>query len=326
MGRVDLRKIFSVGFPIIAPIVVKPLPGSPGYAGDLETVVAAAVKDAKLLDEGGVAANISSDLRGLGVDTYVSGVVGRDVFGGVVVRELTLWKVHTRYVGRSPRPTSIFMVIVDGDGERTMMGYRGASEALRLDRQLIEEIEPDWVHVSGYTLLNHGQEKGLAQFIKAATSKGFVSLDLEGVAYGARSLPLALEGAYVFCNLDEYRAYFRTNEVAPLSHPFTTLLKAGPRGSYLIRRGGLRRFRAFKTKVRDTNGAGDAFNAGFIYARLSGFADEEACVWGNACASLKVSLPGPHPRIGKERVEALVRGRLRTLLSRREGRYPPRPA
>ncbi len=30
----------------------------------------------------GVAANISSDLRGLGVDTYVSGVVGRDVFGG----------------------------------------------------------------------------------------------------------------------------------------------------------------------------------------------------------------------------------------------------
>jgi len=54
MGRVDLRKIFSVEFPNIAPVVVKPLPGSPGYAGDLERVIAAAVKDAKLLDEGGV--------------------------------------------------------------------------------------------------------------------------------------------------------------------------------------------------------------------------------------------------------------------------------
>src|SRR5438552_8493446 len=54
MGRADLRKIFSVEFPIIAPIVVKPPPGSPGYAGDLERVIAAAVKDAKLLDEGGV--------------------------------------------------------------------------------------------------------------------------------------------------------------------------------------------------------------------------------------------------------------------------------
>ena len=284
------------------------------------------ILDNPTLTASGVAANISSDLRGLGVDTYVSGVVGRDVFGDVVLRELRSWGVHTRCIGRSPKPTSIFMVIVDGDGERTMMGYRGASEALRLDRQLIEEIEPDWVHVSGYTLLNHGQEKGLAQFIKAATSKGFVSLDLEGVAYGARSLPLALEGAYVFCNLDEYRAYFRTNEVAPLSHPFTTLIKAGPRGSYLIRRGGMRRFRAFKTKVRDTNGAGDAFNAGFIYARLSGFGEEEACVWGNACASLKVSGSGPHPRIGKDKVEALVRGRLRRPSSRRGGRYPPRLA
>jgi len=187
----------------------------------------------------GVAANISADLRGLGVDTYVSGVVGRDVFGSVVVHELTSWGVHTRYIGRSLRPTSIFMVIVDGDGERTMIGYRGASETLRLDRQLIEEIKPDWVHVSGYTLLNRGQEKELGPFIKAATSKGVASLDLEGVAYSARSLPL--EGAYVFCNQDEYNSYFRTKEVAPLSYPFTTLLKAGPSGSYLIRRGGLRR-------------------------------------------------------------------------------------
>ena len=270
----------------------------------------------------GVAANISSDLRGLGVDTYVSGVVGEDVFGGFVVRELTSWGVRTRYIRRSRKPTSIFMVIVDRDGERTMLGYRGDSETLCLDRQLIEEIKPDWVHVSGYTLLNRGQEKALGPFIKAA-SKGFVSLDLEGVAYSARSLPL--EGAYVFCNLDEYHAFFKREEVAPHSYPFTTLVKAGPSGSYLMRGGGLRRFTAFKTKVRDANGAGDAFNAGYIYGKLRSFSDEEACVWGNACASLKVSSLGPHPRIAKRRVEALVRGRLRRLWSRRGGRYPPRP-
>ena len=114
--------------------------------------------------------------------------------------------------------------------------------------------------------------------------------------------------------------------MAPHSYSFTTILKNGPRGSYLISRGGLGRSEAFKTKVRDTNGAGDAFNAGFIYAKLRGFSDEEACVWGNACASVKVSSWGPHPRITKERVEALVRKRLRRLSSRRGGRYPPRPA
>jgi membrane complex biogenesis BtpA family protein len=51
---VDLRKIFPVELPIVAPIAVKSLPGSPGYAGDLERVIAAAVKDAKVLDESGV--------------------------------------------------------------------------------------------------------------------------------------------------------------------------------------------------------------------------------------------------------------------------------
>ncbi len=50
----DLRKIFSVELPIIAPIVLKPLPGSPGYGGDLEVVITAAVKEGKALEEGGV--------------------------------------------------------------------------------------------------------------------------------------------------------------------------------------------------------------------------------------------------------------------------------
>lgn len=50
----DLRKIFSLDFPIIAPVILKALPGSPGYAGNLERVIEAAVKDAKALDECGV--------------------------------------------------------------------------------------------------------------------------------------------------------------------------------------------------------------------------------------------------------------------------------
>jgi len=50
----DLAKIFKVDHPIIAPVILKALPGSPGYAGNLESVIEFAVKDAKLLDECGV--------------------------------------------------------------------------------------------------------------------------------------------------------------------------------------------------------------------------------------------------------------------------------
>ncbi len=265
------------------------------------------VVDNPRLSPSGVAANISSFLSHLGIDTYVSGVVGRDVFGKVVLGELRSWGVRTRYIRRSARPTGVFMIIVDGTGERTMIGYRGASETLHLDPRLVRSLGPNWVHVSGYTLLNRGLAGELGPFIKAAAMTAFVSLDLEGVAYSTNSL--RLEGATVFCNLDEYRAFFGAGEIAPRSHSFTTVVKAGPQGSYLLKQGRMQRFKAFRTRARDTNGAGDAFNAAFICARLSGLDEEDASVWGNACASLKVSRKGPHPRIGKGSIEALIRRR-----------------
>jgi len=259
-----------------------------------------------LLSPSGVAANISSTLRWLGIDTYVSGVVGGDVFGEVILRELGSWGVHTKYVGKSEGPTSFFLVIVDRTGERTMIGYRGASETLHLDPRLIETVRPDWVHVSGYTLLNKGIPKELGKFIEAALARGFFSLDLEGIAYSRTRL--RLEGTYVFCNLTEYHTFFASEKLASPSQPFTVVVKAGSKGSYLLKDRKVRRFGAFRAEARDTNGAGDAFNAAFICARLKGLEDDEASVWGNACASLKIAQLGPHPRISRERVEGMARG------------------
>lgn len=39
-------------------------------------------------------------------------------------------------------------------------------------------------------------------------------------------------------------------------------------------------------EVTDTTGAGDAFDAGFIYAMLRGYTVRECLVIGNACAGL----------------------------------------
>ena len=45
---------------------------------------------------------------------------------------------------------------------------------------------------------------------------------------------------------------------------------------------------AFQTQVVDTLGAGDAFNGGFIAARLANYSLKEATRWGNAVAALKM--------------------------------------
>jgi uncharacterized protein len=51
---VNLTDVFSVPYPIIGSIALQPLPGSPGYGGDLEAVVARAQEDARTLASGGV--------------------------------------------------------------------------------------------------------------------------------------------------------------------------------------------------------------------------------------------------------------------------------
>jgi len=50
----DLRQIFKVDFPIIAPVILKPLPGSPAYTGKIDVVIQSAVSDARVLEKGGV--------------------------------------------------------------------------------------------------------------------------------------------------------------------------------------------------------------------------------------------------------------------------------
>jgi sugar/nucleoside kinase (ribokinase family) len=45
----------------------------------------------------------------------------------------------------------------------------------------------------------------------------------------------------------------------------------------------------FPTKAFDTTGAGDSFNAGFLYARLQGYSLQKSIIFANALASIVVS-------------------------------------
>jgi hypothetical protein len=50
----DLTDLFSVDRPVIAPVALLPLPGSPRYEGRFETVIETAVEDARVLESCGV--------------------------------------------------------------------------------------------------------------------------------------------------------------------------------------------------------------------------------------------------------------------------------
>lgn len=270
--------------------------------GDVHLIAAGSVRDFPrpgdnvILSDGfgavsGVGTNISHALRALGVDVDLAGAIGEDIFGEAIMADLSERGIGTQHMQRSADPTSVFLIVVDGTGERTMVGYRGACERFTLDRRLLD-TPYQWIHMSGYTMLNDGMPGAFARLTEEAGARSIpCSVDLEGLAQARRHVALA--GLTVLCNIHEYTAYFETEDIRCPPGAERVIVKAGDSGCFLADGIGITHVPAYPTVVCDLTGAGDAFNAGYIAACLAGLPPIEACRWGNAAGSLKVRHRGP---------------------------------
>jgi sugar/nucleoside kinase (ribokinase family) len=72
-----------------------------------------------------------------------------------------------------------------------------------------------------------------------------------------------------------------------------------PNGDFLVP--------SFKVAVKDTIGAGDAFDAGFLAAMLRGKTLEDAAVYGAACGSLKCTREGAQSAPDKPALEMFLK-------------------
>ena len=85
-----------------------------------------------------------------------------------------------------------------------------------------------------------------------------------------------------------------------------SLPRQGAHGALAATPGGTTHAVAFPVKVKDTLGAGDAFDGGFIAAQLAGMPVEAALRWGNAVAALKIGQPGARGLPLRDEVEQFL--------------------
>ena len=70
------------------------------------------------------------------------------------------------------------------------------------------------------------------------------------------------------------------------------VVKLGPRGSAVLDDGGYLEVPAIAVDPVDTTGAGDCFNAGFLYGLLNGLPRAEVLRWANVCGGLSTRAAG----------------------------------
>jgi sugar/nucleoside kinase (ribokinase family) len=233
--------------------------------------------------------------------------VGDDVFGASLAEELGRVGV-TPHLARDPSvATGKVFVLVDGDGERTMITDRGAGEALSPEDLPESLFDRGHLHLSGYTLSGGSRREtatralGLARRSSMTLSVDPSSVPLLEAVGPERFLQWTRGADLCFPNLEEGAVLAGTENPediaeALLSHYSSVVLKLGAEGALYAGADGVRaRVPASPTRVVDTTGAGDALCAGFLAAWLSGAAPAEALGRGVGLAAEAVGRVGARP-------------------------------
>ena len=261
------------------------------------------------LGGGGSAANVACWLAAAGSarDVHLVGRVGDDPSGRERTAELDRAGVRTHLAVDAERPTGAIVVLVEASGERTMLTDRGAN--LRLAPAdappgLVEEAA--WVHVSGYALLDAGPRPAALAVLDRAHAAGVaVSLD------PASSHPLALVGPSRVLGWGAQAALWLPNGaeaevLTGCADPAAAARALGGAGrECVVTLGadgcvwsdGSRTLHtpAAPAQVVDTTGAGDAFTAGYLSARVDGADPQECCARAVALAARAVATAGARP-------------------------------
>jgi ribokinase len=262
------------------------------------------------LGGGGSAANVASWLAFAGCSPALVARIGRDDRGVRLAAELSAGGVEARLALDDSLPTGTCIVLVDPGGERSMLPDPGANVALApadLPDDLL--VAGAHLHVAGYALVREGPRPAALAAIARAQERGVsVSVDPSSAALlSAQFLSLADGADLLLPNAEEALAL--TGERDPLAAARSlarrfaeVVVKLGAEGALWTDGGDELRVPAAAPPAAealpaalDTTGAGDAFAAGLLAARLRGAAPAEALAAGCELAARAVRTPGARP-------------------------------
>lgn len=237
----------------------------------------------------------------LGLRVAMIGKVGPDDFGRFVINYLKDRNIETRGVVVDERVKTGLGVILSRGNDRAILTYLGSIAALRfedIDLSLLGQARH--LHLGSYFLLD-GLRPDIPQLFEQARAQGLtVSLDTnyDPSEQWNGGLAAALAQTDIFLpNTTELYAISGQIELEPALAQLAermplVAVKLGEAGAVAQR--GVDIFRAdpLPISVVDTTGAGDSFDAGFLYGYLAGWDPAKALRLGCVCGSLSTRAAG----------------------------------
>ena len=270
---------------------------------------------------GGAPANVAVVVSKLGGEAGFVGCVGNDLYGNLLRDTLIRYGVSTEGLQVTDKAnTTLAIVMVDPDGERSFSFYRkpGADTQIDAERAIRDAEGTGILHFGSVSLTDPACREAVTATVRAARKAGaLISYDPnyraslwknedEAVRQMRAVLPLcdivkiSDEETMLLCGVQEPEAALEKLTSAGIRLAIVTL---GARGA-MWRCGDIKGLvPGFSVKVADTNGAGDTFFGSFlsrIAARggMDGLTEDELnrfVRFANKAASITASRPGAIP-------------------------------
>jgi sugar/nucleoside kinase (ribokinase family) len=236
----------------------------------------------------------------LGLRVAFIGKAGDDEFGRFMLHELTQHGIDTRGVVIDPRIPTGLSVILSRPADRAILTHLGSIAALRFDEIDLSLLSrARHLHLGSYYLLT-ALRPDVPRLFDEAKARGLtISIDTnyDPTEQWAGGLRETLQHVDVFLpNETELLAITREDSIEAgldrLAEIPTVAVKLGARGAIARRGSEIAQADSIPVKVVDTTGAGDSFDAGFIYGYLTGRSLVQSLRLACVCGSLSTRVAG----------------------------------
>ena len=250
--------------------------------------------DSATLTVGSSSAIFACGCARLGLKTAFVGVVGDDIFGRFMLESLNKHRIDTSAVIIDPQRKTGLSVILNRGDDRAILTHLGTIDALEA-KDIPEDLlkRTKHLHIASYFLQKKLQPDLYKLFNHIHQLQATSSLDTNWDPHGAwRNVEHILKATDIFFpNENEALALTgapdlnsaleRMAEYVP-----TVAIKRGEKGAIAYK--GYERVeeKAIPSEVVDTVGAGDSFDAGFVYGHLQNWDLKKTLKFAIACGSL----------------------------------------
>jgi len=253
------------------------------------------------LTMGSASAILATNITRLGLKTGFVGKLGEDHFGEVVLETLKARNVDISGIQFDPGVKTGVTVVLSFPDDYAMVTHMGAMEFFSLDDVDFDYIkQAKHLHLSSF-YLQPAMRKGAAELFKKAKDLGLsTSFDpgWDPDEQWENDIFDVLKYVDIFMpNEQESRFISGKEDIQDILNFFAdynevVVITQGSKGAICRHMDETFQAGVFNVESKDTTGAGDSFNAGFLSKRLAG-GDVSTCLrYGSACGAIATTKLG----------------------------------